>query len=231
MQRLSLHILFYFIAACNLQGAEVITRQDEIAQLEKSIAQGSANLDTHYRLGILYHHEAQEGSEEAIDKALTHFAYVFEQDSTRLDARAFYGSVTVLQARFASLFSKLSHAQKGFEILDQAVEKSDKKFSVVLIRAINSHHCPRMLGRSKIARSDFSTLLAALEQDPDQQNPVQQKITFFYAGLNTLKRDKKAGISLIQKAYRIEAITDIDQQLEKKHKELTQGKRRKSKKE
>lgn len=185
----------------------------EIGALEALIEEEPHNLEAHYQLGVLYHHEAQVGSEESLHKALERFQFVFENDPSRNDARAFYGSATVLKAKYASIFSKLKHARAGFAIIDETIESNPNDFAARLVRAANASKCPRFLGRKKIAEADFQWLLSAIEKGEKNISDCLVKIARFYAGNHAFEEKDPESVKLLQLAFNMSCPTSLDSQI------------------
>ncbi|WOO41108.1 hypothetical protein [Rubellicoccus peritrichatus] len=224
--RLILQSISFVIAGISLLHgkADETPEVQHAKRLELAVAENPEDLDLHYDLGLAYNELALNDDEDAIDKAIDQFEYILEQDPTRVKAMAFIGSLTVLKARYSSIFTKLSHAEKGFDILDKAVETAPDDPDVRLIRAANSSEVPGFLGRSDEAEADFDWLLANIELNPDWFNDGLRRSVYFYAGEFALKKDDDSAVELLLAAQTTPGASRlehrIDEALEEARKEF-----------
>jgi|GEM_PF-5021849 len=185
-----------------------------ITSLENIVEHEPDNLEARYQLGIRYHHAAQTDCEASLDKALEQFKYVYTADASRQEARAFYGSATVLKAKYVGLFSKLKYAREGFAILDATAEQNPDNFKVRLVRAANAANCPGFLGRSDIAEQDLNWLLNTIDTHPQGLSQESIKIALFYAGHFAMKNKDKRCLTLLEQSIKINSVTTLDPKIE-----------------
>lgn len=188
--------------------------QLDTESLETLVEQEPNNLEARYQLGIRYHQIAQDDCEASLEKALYHFQYIYTTDSSRHEARAFYGSATVLKAKYVSIFSKLKYTRQGFAILDQTVQEHPNNFNVRLVRAANSIYCPGFLQRGHVAREDVEWLIQTIERQSQDIPQDAVKIARFYAGKFALNNEERRSLTLLKQSLNMACITNVDAKIE-----------------
>lgn len=184
-------------------------------ELRAKLDSQPANLDLRYELGAVLNEMAVMGDEEALEEALRHFRYIYRENPERHDARAFYGSMQVLKAKYVSLFSKLKWAERGFQTLDNAVSNAPDTPAVRLIRFANSSQVPSFLNRDEVARQDLDWLLANLEAHPAGYTPEFRRIFFFFAGEWMLKQDDATCLKYLKKAASLPGSPHLGPRIER----------------
>ncbi|MCC5790293.1 MAG: hypothetical protein JJT75_11705 [Opitutales bacterium] len=161
--------------------------------------------------GVLWHDKAVLGNEEATDKAIIKFEEILAEHQDTPWVLAYLGSTFTLKARDAPLLRKRGWANRGFEALDKAVEKTPEDSVVRLIRAINSYHLPRILNRRELAETDFAHLLRKIE-DPDHElsNDLKRAI-YFHAGAFALHKRESKSLALLEKALATEGSPHLEE--------------------
>lgn len=214
MKLLIFSFISFVIAGLSLLQANEETPESlNAARLESAIVQNPDDLELRYELGLAYNELALVGEEDALDKAIEQFEFILERDPSKAKAKAFLGSTTVLKAKYSSIFTKLSYAEKGFDILDEAVELAPDNPDVRLIRAANSSEVPRFLGRRDKAEEDFAWLLANIELNPVWFNDGLRRSVYLYAGEFALKRDDESAVELLQIAQATPGATRLEHRI------------------
>lgn len=218
MQYFKIFILFLSIGFTSVESATLRSEDKSpevlhVERLETKVAENPENLELRYELGLAYNELALNDNEAALNKAIAEFEFILEKDPSRVKAQAFIGSLTVLKAKYASIFTKIHYAEKGFDMLDEAVEASPDDPDVRLIRAANSSEVPRFLGRSAEAREDFDWLLAHIKSNPEWFNDGLRRSVYFYAGEFALKRDDDAAVELLLTAQATPGATRLEHRI------------------
>ena len=81
-------------------------------------------------------------------------------------ALAWLGSAQVRKARDASMFAAAGWVNKGFQTMDQAVERFPSAFIVYMVRGITATRVPDFFGKIPLAVGDLSAIVAMKETDP-----------------------------------------------------------------
>lgn len=200
MHRLIAIAVFLFCLHLKAESPEATN----IASLEQAVSGAPDDLDLQYQLGLAYNDFAllaeEDENEEALEKAIAIFEDIYKQDPSRVEAQAMLGSATVLKARFSSIFTKIRWAERGFVIIDEAVEADPENVGLRLIRAANAAQVPGFLGRSDEASGDFAWLLAEIEKNPEKFDDGLRRSVYFYAGEYRMKKDDKSAADLLLKA-------------------------------
>ena len=199
------------LTGIQLSAADIATL--DIAALEALTETEPDNLEAHYQLGVHYHRAAVLDCEESLNKALEHFEYVYANEPGRSDAKAFYGSATVLMARYVNVLSKMKVARKGFEILDQSVAANPENFAVRLIRAANSIHCPSFLGRKETAARDVDWLVTTIELNAQDIDPKSIKMGYYYAGKFALSEKNPKAVDYLTNSMNVDTETTMDAEI------------------
>jgi tetratricopeptide (TPR) repeat protein len=196
-------LLFVWITFFCLGSAGFCFAQDSISDLESKLKANPNDETALMELGRIYHDQAAEGDEGALDKAFECFNKVLAIDSLNAVALAYRGSLWTYRALDAWWPpSKLGYLRKSGQDLDKAVAMEPYNMMVRLLRGINSLSLPGRYGRLAVALEDFIVLL----RHPDfaAQTP-QLKATIYYYGGVAYKRadDWDTARQLLQKAISI----------------------------
>ncbi len=82
-------------------------------------------------------------------------------------ALAWLGSAQVRKARTAALFDAPGWVKKGFNTLDEAVERFPDAFIVYVTRGITATQVPEMFRKAPVAVKDLTTVIAMKEKNPE----------------------------------------------------------------
>src|SRR5439155_933493 len=75
------------------------------------------------------------------------------------------GGAQVRKARTAGPMDALGWMRKGFDTLDQAVQRFPDAFVVYVTRGITAASVPEMFGKAPIAARDLATVIARKDRD------------------------------------------------------------------
>jgi len=111
-----------------------------------------------------------------VDEALTMLERAVAADARDADALAWLGSAQVRKARTASAFEAPSWVRKGFNTLDDAVERFPDTFIVYMVRGITATNVPDMFRKGDVAVKDLRAVVAMREKNsqavPDGAMPT-----------------------------------------------------------
>jgi hypothetical protein len=89
-----------------------------------------------------------------------------ERDPNDAAALAWLGSARVRKARTASVFTAPGWVKKGFNTLDEAVERFPDAFVVYMVRGTTALRVPDFFKKTPVAISDLSAVVAMKERSP-----------------------------------------------------------------
>jgi len=171
-----------------------------LSALQKRVAENPDNLEYRYDLGIAYNELAMDGDEDALERAMAIMEGILRDEPATRKARAMLGSMTVMKAQHAPLFSKLDYVKEGYGILDEIVEEHPDDPDLRLIRGANAARSPGFLGRGDVADEDFNWLVADIKRNPRAYNDNYTRTIFYYAGDWFLERREKRSVELLFRA-------------------------------
>ncbi|HEX9781229.1 MAG TPA: hypothetical protein VGA56_00660 [Opitutaceae bacterium] len=148
--------------------------------------------------------EAQRGSAEAALRAVEELRHIVSLQPGNALARANLGLAVVLCARDVSLADKRRFAIDGLAEIDAAVSLAPGDPEVRLVRAINASQMPLLLGRRKVARSDFAWLLGVIDARPALAPDLKRRV-LFHAGAWALRERQREAVPLLERALAIAA--------------------------
>jgi tetratricopeptide (TPR) repeat protein len=102
-----------------------------------------------------------------VDEAIDIFEKAIAADPNNPEALARLGSAQVRKARTVNIFSAPGWVNKGFNTLDQAVERFPDAFVVYFVRGITATNVPDMFRKAEVAVKDLSAVVAMREKNPD----------------------------------------------------------------
>ena len=112
---------------------------------------------------------------ERVDEAITTFEKAIAADSKDPAALAWLGSAQVRKARSAPPVDAPGWVKKGFNTLDEAVERFPEAFVVYMVRGITALRVPEMFKKTPVAVSDLRAVVAMKDKNanavPDSAMP------------------------------------------------------------
>ena len=103
---------------------------------------------------------------DKIDEAIAIFEKAVAAAPNDPAALAALGSAQVRKARTAALFDAPGWVKKGFNTLDEAVERFPGAFVVYVTRGITAMQVPEMFRKAPVAVKDLTTVIAMKEKSP-----------------------------------------------------------------
>lgn len=100
-----------------------------------------------------------------VDDALALFEKAVANDGKDPAALAWLGSAQVRKAPSVPLFNRPGWVKKGFNTLDEAVERFPDRFVVYMVRGITALRVPDMFRKTPVAVKDLSAVVAMKERN------------------------------------------------------------------
>lgn len=221
MSRFSL-LMMICMSLCGLSSAHAerelqseCTDDMSVAALEKRVAANPDNLELRYELGIAYNEQAMQDNEKALDKAISVFKELVQDNPDMVKAKAMLGSCTVMKAQHVSIFSKLDYVEEGYTILDAVVAQDPDNPDLRLIRGVNAARSPGFLGRGDVAEEDFEWLLADVQAGANQYDDNYRRTIYFYVGDYFLEERDDRCVELLVKASQLGGAPRLTSDIQK----------------
>jgi len=123
------------------------------------------------------------------DDALAVLERAVAADASDPAALAWLGSAQVRKAGTASLMDRAGWVRKGFNTLDEAVERFPKAFVVYLVRGITATNVPDFFRKGEVAVQDLRAVLDMRDRDPATVPDAAMPVVYLSLG----RAYKKAG--------------------------------------
>ena len=137
-----------------------------IAQTGGLVAQGRQALDA-----------------DRVDEALVLFEKAVAGSPEDPAALTWLGNAQVRKARTAETFDRPGWVRKGFNTLDEAVERFPNSFVAYFGRGVTAVWTPDLFKKTPVAISDLRTVIAMREKNPVMVPDVVMPGVYFYLGL------------------------------------------------
>ena len=120
---------------------------------------------------------------DKVDQAIAIFEKAVTADPNDPAALAWFGSAQVRKARSAPLFDRPGWVKKGFNALDEAVERFPNAFVVYMVRGITATQVPDLFRKAPVAVKDLSAVIAMREKNPAAIPEAAMPSIYFHLGL------------------------------------------------
>ena len=120
---------------------------------------------------------------DKVDEAIAVLEKAVTADPNDPAALAWFGSAQVRRARTASLFDRPGWVKKGFNALDEAVERFPNAFVVYMVRGITATQVPDLFKKAPVAVKDLSVVVAMREKNPGAVPEAVMPSVYFHLGL------------------------------------------------
>jgi tetratricopeptide (TPR) repeat protein len=124
-----------------------------------------------------------------IDDALTLLEKAVSADGKNPAALAWLGSAQVRKASQVGGMEAAGWVKRGFDALDEAVERFPDAFVVYVVRGSTAGRVPPMFNKTEVAVKDLSTVVAMKDKRPDAVPDAVMPLVYLNLGL----AQKKAG--------------------------------------
>ena len=126
---------------------------------------------------------------DRVDEALAMLERAVAADAKDADALAWLGSAQVRKARTVSVFERPSWVRKGFNTLDEAVERFPDGFIVYMVRGITATNVPDLFRKGDVALKDLRAVVTMREKNPQAVPDGAMPAVYLHLG----RAYKKAG--------------------------------------
>ena len=120
---------------------------------------------------------------DRVDDAIAIFEQAVAADANDPAALAWLGSAQVRKARTAPFFNRPGWVRKGFNTLDEAVERFPNAFIVYMVRGLTAVNVPAMFNKTAGAVKDLSTVVAMREKNPQMVPDAVMPSVYLNLGL------------------------------------------------
>ena len=124
-----------------------------------------------------------------IDDAITLLEKAVSADGKNPAALAWLGSAQVRKAGQVGGMEAAGWVKRGFDALDEAVERFPDAFVVYVVRGSTAGRLPPMFNKTEVAVKDLSTVVAMKDRRPDAVPDAVMPLVYLNLGL----AQKKAG--------------------------------------
>ena len=130
---------------------------------------------------IALHDAARDGDEEAVEPAIEMLTVLNRADPENVEVIAYLGSSYALVARDETgWFARWHNGRKGLKLLDQALERAPKNFTVRMVRAWVYDAMPTFLGYADDAIEEMLALHRIFSSiDTPSKNMAAAMVTFY----------------------------------------------------
>ena len=130
---------------------------------------------------IALHDAAREGDAEAVEPAIEMLTALNRADPENVEVIAYLGGSYALVARYETgWFARLHNGRKGMKLLDQALERAPKNFTVRMVRAWVYRAMPTFLGYADDAIEEMLALHRIFSSlDTPSKKMAEEMIPFY----------------------------------------------------
>ena len=133
---------------------------------------------------IALHDAARDGDEEAVEPAIEMLTVLNRADPKNVEVIAYLGSSYALVARYETgWFARWHNGKKGLKLLDQALERAPKNFTVRMLRASVYNAMPRFLGYADNAVEEMIALHRIFDSLDNPSKEMAEAMVPFYEHL------------------------------------------------
>ena len=133
---------------------------------------------------IALHDAASDGDEEAVKPAIEMLTVLNRADTENAEVLAYLGSSYALVARYETgWFARWHNGRKGLKLLDQALERAPKNFTVRMLRASVYNAMPPFLGYADDAIEEMIALDRIFRSLDNPSKKMAEAMVPFYEHL------------------------------------------------
>ena len=133
---------------------------------------------------IALHDAAHDGDEEAVESAIEMLTVLNRADPENVEVIAYLGSSYALVPRYETgWFARWHNGRKGLKLLDQALERAPKNFTVRMLRASVYDAMPRFLGYADNAVEEMIALHRIFDSLDNPSKEMAEAMVPFYEHL------------------------------------------------
>ena len=133
---------------------------------------------------IALHDAARDGEEEAVESAIEMLTVLNSADPENVEVVAYLGSSYALVARYETgWFARWHNGRRGLKLLDQALERAPKNFTVRMLRASVYNAMPSFLGYADDAIEETIALHRIFKSLDTPSKKMAEEMVPFYEHL------------------------------------------------
>jgi tetratricopeptide (TPR) repeat protein len=129
---------------------------------------------------------------DRVDEAIATLERAVAADQNDAAALAWLGSARVRKARIAPIFERPGWVRKGFNTLDEAVERFPDAFIAYMVRGITAVTVPALFNKTGVAVKDLSTVVAMKDKQPQDVPDAAMPSVYLHLGLAYKKNGQTA---------------------------------------
>lgn len=129
---------------------------------------------------------------DRVDDAVALLEKAVAADAKNPAALAWLGSAKVRKARTAPLLERAGWVNKGFDTLDEAVERFPDAFVVYMVRGMTAVNVPAMFNKTPLAVKDLATVVAMKDTQPQAVPDGVMPAVYLNLGVAHRKNGDKA---------------------------------------
>lgn len=161
---------------------------------------------------------------DKVDDAIAIFEKALAADANDPAALAWLGSAQVRKARTAPLFEAPGWVKKGFNTMDEAVDRFPDAFVVYMVRGITALRVPDMFRKTPVAVKDLGTVTAMKDKTPGAVPDSVMPSVYLNLGLALKKNGQSAEARAAwEKARKLYPSAPESEAIEKELKRLGAG--------
>ena len=133
---------------------------------------------------IALHDAARDGDEEAVESAIEMLTTLNRANPENVEVITYLGSSYALVARYETgWFARWHNGRKGLKLLDQALERAPKNFTVRMLRASVYNAMPPFLGYADDAIEEMIALHGIFDSLDNPSKEMAEAMVPFYEHL------------------------------------------------
>lgn len=129
---------------------------------------------------------------DRVDEALATLEKAVAAEPANPAALAWLGSAHVRKARSASFLAAPGWVKKGFNTLDEAVERFPDAFVVYMVRGVTATRVPDLFRKTPVAVADLTTVVRMKEQSPAAVPDAVMPSVYLLLGVSHKKNGQSA---------------------------------------
>ena len=150
---------------------------------------------------VALHDAARDGDEDAVQPALEMLTALNRADPENAEVIAYLGSSYALVARYETgWFARWHNGRKGLKLLDQALERAPKNFTVRMLRASVYNAMPPFLGYADDAIEEMLALHRIFSNLDTPSNQMSEEMVPIYKRLITDAPERGDWLSWLERA-------------------------------
>jgi tetratricopeptide (TPR) repeat protein len=139
-----------------------------------------------------------------VDEAIALFERAVAVDAKSPSALAWLGSARVRKAPSVPMMERAGWVSRGFDTLDEAVERFPEAWIVYLVRGLTAVNLPLMFNKTRVAVDDLGRVVTMKDRAPQVVPDAVMGLVFLNLGLAEKNRgDKDQARTVWEKGRRL----------------------------